>query len=75
MRVLAAPALGDAAVVAGETGAAGLAALLAAQGDPALCRALGLDATSRVLLLGSEGDTDPAIYRAVVGRSAAEVLR
>ena len=27
-----------------------------------------------MLLLGSEGDTDPAIYREVVGRSAEEVL-
>jgi phosphatidate phosphatase APP1 len=27
-----------------------------------------------VLLLGSEGDTDPEIYRRIVGRSAEEVL-
>jgi diaminopropionate ammonia-lyase len=74
MRVLAAPAAGDPPIVAGETGGAGLAALLAAHADPALRSCLGLDATSRVLLLGSEGDTDPAIYRAVVGRSAEEVL-
>jgi hydrogenase-4 component B len=26
------------------------------------------------LLLGSEGDTDPVIYRSIVGRSAEEVL-
>jgi diaminopropionate ammonia-lyase len=74
MRRLAAPAAGDPAIVAGETGAAGLAALLAAHADAALARALGIDAGSRVLLLGSEGDTDPAIYRTVVGRSAEEVL-
>ena len=36
--------------------------------------ALALDANSRVLLLGSEGDTDPAIYREIVGRSADEVV-
>jgi len=36
---------------------------------------LGLDARARVLLLGSEGDTDPEIYRRIVGRSAEEVLR
>jgi diaminopropionate ammonia-lyase len=35
---------------------------------------LELDERSRVLLLGSEGDTDRAIYRQVVGRTAAEVL-
>ena len=74
MRVLAAPAPGDPPLVAGETGAAGLAALLAAQAHPAVREALALDAGSRVLLLGSEGDTDAAIYRRIVGRSAAEVL-
>ena len=74
MRALAEPTAGDAAVVAGETGCVGLAALLAAQDRPALQRALALNEDSRVLLLGSEGDTDPLIYRQVVGRSAAEVL-
>ena len=28
---------------------------------------------SRVVLFGTEGDTDPAIYRQVVGRSADEL--
>ncbi|MEW5879487.1 MAG: diaminopropionate ammonia-lyase [Pseudomonadota bacterium] len=74
VRCLARPAAGDAPIVAGETGAAGLAALLAARDDPEIRRMLALDARSRVLLLGSEGDTDPAIYREVVGRSAEEVL-
>ncbi len=74
MKTLAEPAGVDPAVVAGETGAVGLAVLLAAQEVAGLGHALALDASSRVLLLGSEGDTDPAIYRQVVGRSAAEVL-
>ena len=74
MRVFAAPAAADPPVVAGETGGVGLAALLAAQQHPALRQALALDAESRVLLLGSEGDTDPVIYREVVGRTAEEVL-
>ncbi len=73
MRALATPAAGDPPVVAGETGAASLGALLAARADPALAAALGLDATARVLLFGSEGATDPAIYRQLVGRSAEEV--
>jgi diaminopropionate ammonia-lyase len=34
---------------------------------------LGLDASSRVLLLGSEGDTDPDIYKSITGRTADEV--
>lgn len=74
VRSLARPAAGDAPIVAGETGGAGLAALLAARDDPDIRRTLALDAGSRVLLLGSEGDTDPAIYREVVGRTAEEVL-
>lgn len=74
VRTLARPAAGDAPIVAGETGGAGLAALLAARDYPDIRRTLALDAKSRVLLLGSEGDTDPAIYREVVGRSAEEVL-
>jgi len=73
VRALADAAPGDPPVVAGETGASGLAVLLAAQGDPALARLLGLDAGSRVLLMGSEGDTDPEIYQRITGRTAAQV--
>lgn len=70
LRVLAAPAAGDPAIVAGETGAAGLAALLAAEGHAEMRRTLDLDAQSRVLLIGSEGDTDPQLYRQLVGGPA-----
>jgi diaminopropionate ammonia-lyase len=74
VRAFANPAGGDPAIVSGETGAAGLAALLAAQDDPAIRSALVLDRNSRVLVLGSEGDTDAAIYKDIVGRTADEVL-
>lgn len=74
MRAFAQPVAGDRAIVSGETGAAGLAALLAAQQHAPLRALLELDASSRVLLLGSEGDTDPEIYKTITGRSAAEVL-
>jgi len=74
VRRFAMPAGGDPAIVSGETGAAGLAALLAVLPQAPMREALGLDAHSRVLLLGSEGDTDPEIYRGIVGRSAEEVL-
>lgn len=60
-------------IVAGESGAAGLAGLLVAARDPVARDALGLDPEARVLLLNTEGATDPANYRAVVGRSAEEV--
>jgi diaminopropionate ammonia-lyase len=73
MRVLADPPHGDAPVVAGETGAAALAGLLAAVADPATRAALGLDDTSSVLVLGTEGATDPAIYAKIVGRRPEEV--
>lgn len=74
VKSLAQPQGSDATVVAGETGGAGLAALLAVHGRPEFERPLGLGGDSRVLLLGSEGDTDPEIYRSIVGRSAEEVL-
>ena len=54
-------------MVAGESGVAGLAALLLAAADPAARQALGLDADSRVLLFSTEGATDPALYDALVG--------
>lgn len=65
----------DPVIIAGETGAAGLAALLACHADPALAAVIGLDASARVLLLGSEGDTDATIYQQIVGRTAEEVLQ
>jgi diaminopropionate ammonia-lyase len=74
MTLLAKPAGGDKPIVSGETGAAGLGLLLAIQQSKNLARALGIDGQSRVLLLGSEGDTDPVIYREVVGQTAQEVL-
>ena len=41
--------------------------------DPALAKQLELGPDSRVLLFGSEGDTDPELYRQIVGRDAATV--
>jgi diaminopropionate ammonia-lyase len=75
MQQLARPVAGDPPIVAGETGGAGLGVLLAARHDAHLREVLALDAGSRVLLIGSEGDTDPGIYRQVVGRTAEEVLK
>jgi diaminopropionate ammonia-lyase len=74
VRALANPRGSDPVVVAGETGGAGLAAALALRDRPDLQAQLGLDASARVLLLGSEGDTDPEIYRRIVGKSAEELL-
>lgn len=74
VRAFATPLAGDPAIVSGETGATGLAALLAARDQPALRELLQIDAGSRVLLLGSEGNTDDEIYQRITGRSAEQVL-
>jgi diaminopropionate ammonia-lyase len=57
-------------VVAGESGAAGLAGLLAVMDDADARQALALDASSRVLVIGSEGANDPAAWARIVGRMA-----
>jgi diaminopropionate ammonia-lyase len=54
-------------IVAGESGVAGLAALLLASRDAFARAVLGLEPTSRVLLFGTEGATDPALYARMVG--------
>jgi diaminopropionate ammonia-lyase len=53
-------------IVAGESGVAGLAALLLAAADPAARAALGLGSDSRVLLFSTEGATDPDLYQRLV---------
>jgi diaminopropionate ammonia-lyase len=60
-------------IVAGESAVAGLAGLIAARRDSELSAALALDAHSRVLVIGTEGATDPEIYEKLVGRTAEEV--
>lgn len=70
MRRLASGAAGDPRLVAGESGAAGLAGLLALCGEPGFAAAraaLGLGPAARVLLVSTEGATDPAGYRRIVG--------
>lgn len=66
MRLLARPLGDDPALEAGESAVAGLAALIAARADPALSEVLGLSEASRVLLIGSEGVTDEAIFAAIM---------
>lgn len=66
VRMLARPTDGSDPIEAGESAVAGLAALIAACQDADLKSALGLDAGSRVLLIGSEGVTDPEIYARIM---------
>lgn len=62
MRLLARPTAHDPKIDAGESGVAGLAALIATARQPKLREALHLTPESRVLLIGSEGITDPKIH-------------
>ncbi|WP_299881532.1 diaminopropionate ammonia-lyase [uncultured Sulfitobacter sp.] len=72
VRLLANPIGSDTAIEAGESAVAGLAALITAMGDTSLADKLGLTSTSRVLLIGSEGVTDQAIFDMIMqGNEAA----
>lgn len=73
MRLLADARYGDRPLVAGESAVAGLAALLGLAAENELRQRLDLCPTSRVLLFGTEGATDPEIYERIVGRRAERV--
>ena len=69
MRILAAPAKGDEAIVAGESGAAGFGCMAHILMDTALKdwkEQLKLDENSRILCISTEGDTDRKNYRDIV---------
>jgi len=75
MRIFAQGAERDIPVVAGESGAAGLAGLIQASGSAEDRAALGLDERSNVLLLNTEGATAPALYEGLTGVRADDVLK
>jgi diaminopropionate ammonia-lyase len=60
-------------LVAGESGAAGLAGLVAAACDKEMRSALALGADSRILLINTETATDPSSYTSIVGRTPEDV--
>ena len=69
MRILGNPINGDERIVAGESGAVGLGLLSLIMENPAyqdLRRRLELSAESRVLLVNTEGATDPVMYHRIV---------
>jgi diaminopropionate ammonia-lyase len=74
MRSLASPLTGDPPIVSGESGCAGLAGVIAVLRDPKLAAAIGLNAQSRVLVINTEGATDPTVYESIVGQSPEAVL-
>ena len=66
MRLAAYPNEGDPAIVAGECSAAGLSALIAVMQSATLRDELALTPASVPLLIGTEGASDPEIYRRLV---------
>ncbi len=73
MKALANPAAGDTAIVAGESGAVGLAGLINVAGDEKARHELGLGPDSRVLVVNTEGATDPKQYARLTGLSPDQV--
>jgi len=73
MRLLAKDLDDDPPIVAGESGAAGLAAALLALRDSEARVALHLDSGARLLVIGSEGATDPDNYSRIVGQRPEQV--
>jgi diaminopropionate ammonia-lyase len=73
MNQLARPRDNSAAIIAGESGGAGLGALIAVMRDADARAMLDLNATSRVLLFNTEGATAPELYRKLTGLDPAEM--
>jgi diaminopropionate ammonia-lyase len=73
MNRLARPKAGDPALIAGESGVAGIAGLIAALRDPQARAALKLDGSSRIFVVITEGATDPGRYAELVGLTPAEI--
>lgn len=67
LRMLASGDAGHGPIEAGECAAAGVLALIGAACSPEVREAMQLDAGARVLLIGTEGVTDPASWRALTG--------
>ena len=73
MRLLSRGTASDPNLAAGESAVAGLAGALGTLQHPEIAATLGLGATSRVLVFGTEGATDPKLYRESVGRTPEAV--
>lgn len=67
MRMLAKGYKSDPAIEAGESAVPGLAAAVIAAQQDEFSSALNLNAKSKVLVIGTEGATDPELYKQLVG--------
>ena len=69
MRILAVPLKGDPFVISGESGAVPLGALysiMTEEGSEGLKAVLGLNEKSNVLIINTEGNTDPTHFRQII---------
>jgi len=66
VKLMARPEGGDPVIEAGESAIAGLAGLICAARQDELRAKINLDAASRVLLIGTEGVTDPMVYAKIL---------
>ncbi len=73
MQFLAKGASGDTPMVSGESGVTGLSGLLLAKANTALADTMGLNSDSRILVISTEGATDPVVFEELVGMPAHEV--
>ena len=67
MQLFANGNFGETSIEAGECSASGLAALLVAKNNPSIWRQIELNKDSTVLLIGTEGATDPILYKQLIG--------
>jgi diaminopropionate ammonia-lyase len=74
MREAAQPEGSDPSAVIGDTGSAAWAGFAVAASDAEMRCKLALDGDSRVVVVVTEGATDPVVYRAIVGRDPDEVM-
>lgn len=74
MKRLANPVEGDPPIIAGESGGVGLAGLIKAMGDDGMRQDLELGSWARILLINTEGATDPMRYEELVGQAPEAVL-
>lgn len=66
MKLLAQGQQSDTAIEAGESAVAGVAALLGVKDNDNVRQSLGLTAQSKVLVIGTEGATDPELYQQLI---------
>jgi len=66
MRLLASGEAGGGAITAGESAVPGLIGAIGSASNRTLRTSIGVGKTSRILVLGCEGATDPTIYKAMM---------